>query len=90
LSPTRHPKSASPKRQPPFKAGAADQSIISRRDFGSSRRARHRTPLPAEGDPSKLTMVAHNYSYYDLYFVKRVLLRKTFKKDGVSMALRLF
>ena len=67
LSP--HLRRAMPRAQistdnkPPFKAGKADESIISRRDFPSSpkvkRRAKMRsslpsTPMPAEGDPCKL------------------------------------
>lgn len=53
LSPTSsRPRSASPSRQPPFKAGKADESIISKRDFDHSKKSRLR-PLPAEGDPSK-------------------------------------
>ncbi|KXJ12580.1 uncharacterized protein LOC110241910 [Exaiptasia diaphana] len=51
LSPTRRPRSASPVRQPPFRAGTADRGIISRRDFSHSKKSRNRTPLPAEGDP---------------------------------------
>ncbi|XP_032234711.2 spermatogenesis-associated protein 6 isoform X2 [Nematostella vectensis] len=50
VSPTRRPRSASPTR-PPFKAGKADESIISRRNFRSSQRARSKIFLPAEGDP---------------------------------------
>ncbi|XP_031561158.1 uncharacterized protein LOC116297134 isoform X2 [Actinia tenebrosa] len=51
LSPNRsRPRSASPTRQPPFRAGKADEGIISKREFHRSKKSRLR-PLPAEGDP---------------------------------------
>ena len=54
LSPSRRPKSATPSVRPPFKAGKADERIISRRDFlkpGGSRQ-RSRTAY-VEGNPGK-------------------------------------
>lgn len=54
LSPSRRPKSATPSVKPPFKAGKADEKIISRRDFLNPGRSRLRSrAMPLEGDPGK-------------------------------------
>jgi len=54
LSPSRRPKSATPFVRPPFKAGKADERIISRREFLSPGRSRTRSrAIPPEGDPGK-------------------------------------
>ncbi len=54
LSPTRRPKSATPSVRPPFKAGKADERIISRRQFLNPGRSRPRSrAIPLEGDPGK-------------------------------------
>ena len=54
LSPTRRPKSATPSVKPPFKAGKADERIISRRDFLKPGRSRQRSRFAlVEGNPGK-------------------------------------
>lgn len=56
LSPSRRPKSATPSSRPPFKAGKADEKIISRREFLNPERSRTRSrAIPLEGDPGKNT-----------------------------------
>jgi len=53
LSPTRRPKSATPSVRPPFKAGKADERIISRRDFLKPGRSRQRNRFAfADGNPA--------------------------------------
>lgn len=53
LSPTCRPKSATPSVKPPFKAGKADERIISRRDFLKPGRSRQRSRFAfAEGNPA--------------------------------------
>lgn len=55
LSPSRRPKSATPSSsvRPPFKAGKADERIISRRDFLKPRRSRQRSRTAyVEGNPA--------------------------------------
>jgi len=53
LSPTRRPKPATPSVKPPFKAGRADERIISRRDFLKPGRSRQRSRFAfAEGNPA--------------------------------------
>lgn len=53
LSPSRRPKSATPSVRPPFKAGKADERIISRREFLNQGRSRTRSrAIPPEGDPA--------------------------------------
>ncbi|XP_073228084.1 spermatogenesis-associated protein 6-like isoform X1 [Porites lutea] len=53
LSPSRRPKSATPSVRPPFKAGKADERIISRRDFLKPGRSRQRSRTAyVEGNPA--------------------------------------
>ena len=54
LSPTHRPKSATPSLRPPFKAGKADEKIISRRKFITPGQSRRKSKiLPLEGGPGK-------------------------------------
>lgn len=53
LSPTHRPKSATPSLRPPFKAGKADEKIISRRKFVTPGQSRRKTKIiPLEGGPA--------------------------------------
>lgn len=53
LSPTRRPKSASASSKPPFRAGKADESIISRRSFLKPGRSSQRSKMAfVEGIPA--------------------------------------
>ena len=57
LSPTRQPKLATPSIRPPFKAGKADERIISRRDFLKPGRSRQRSRTAyLEGNSGKNTI----------------------------------
>lgn len=53
LSPTHRPKSATPSLRPPFKAGKADEKIISRRKFVTPGQSRRKSKIiPLEGGPA--------------------------------------
>ena len=66
LSPSHRPQSTSLSRKPPFKAGKADESIISRRSFPNSRgsRSKHRVVVIPEGEPCEYC--SHSYKVLTL------------------------